>query len=88
MKVTSVSEHLAVSRHQHALKVAAKLAHIRPGNSPVRVAESRIGASKRVPLGTFRKQRSPLPSIQADEASFLLLTDVNANHSNASLFNW
>ncbi len=73
MRFTSVSEHLPGSRHQHALKVAAKLAHIGPGNSPVSGAESRIGASKGIPSGTFRKQRSPLPSIQAVEASFLLL---------------
>ena len=64
--------------------MAAKRAHTRPGNSPIRVAESRIGASKKIPTGIFRKQRSFLPSIQADEASFLLLTHLNANHSNAS----
>jgi hypothetical protein len=56
--------------------VAAKRAHIRPGNSHVRLAESRIGASKSIPSGTFGKQRLGLPSIQADEASFLLLSEV------------
>jgi hypothetical protein len=74
MKITSVSEHLACSRHQHALKVAAKRAYITKGNSPVRLAESNTGASKYMSSDTFQKQQCPLPSIQADEASFLLLT--------------
>jgi hypothetical protein len=80
VKVTSVSEHLAGSRHQRALKMATKRAYIIPGNSPVRIAESNIGASKYIPSGTFRKQRCPLPSIQAEEASFLLLTHLNASY--------
>jgi hypothetical protein len=81
MKVTSVSRHLAGSRHQHALKVATKRAYIKPGNSPVRVAESRIGASKHIHSGTLRKHRFPLPSIQAEESSFLLLTHLNASYN-------
>jgi len=61
--------------------VAAKRAYIKPGNSPIRVAESRIGVSKHIPSGTFRKHQFPLPSIQAEESSFLLLTHLNASYN-------